>query len=126
MAMCCRHTVAICNTCGIGIAKCRLKTNNPVLEKDIEKSVGAWAERRGWFHRKFKSPGRRSAPDRIFALNGYVLFIEFKAKGKTPTVLQAKEHDEMRAAGLRVYWTDNVADAKDILMDAEFDMALAA
>jgi hypothetical protein len=93
--------------------------NNPVLEKDIERSVVEWAKRRGWWVRKFTSPARRSAPDRIFAYKGRVVFIEFKAHGKKPTPLQAKEHEDMRAAGLDVHVFDDAESAKRRLKEIE-------
>lgn len=76
-------------------------------ERNIERACCALAEKQGWWQRKFKSPGKRSAPDRIFAKEGVVFFVEFKAPGKKATPLQAQEHLKMRAAGLRVYVCDN-------------------
>ena len=84
--------------------------------KMLEAQVEDWsvnrARQRGWFVRKFTSPYRRSAPDDIFAKQGYtgertVFFIEFKATGCKPTVLQAEEHSAMRSAGLNVYVCDS-------------------
>lgn len=76
-------------------------------ERDIESWAVREATKAGWWCRKFKAPGRRSAPDRVFARYGRVFFVEFKATGETPTELQADEHAKMRAAGLTVYWTDS-------------------
>lgn len=75
-------------------------------ERDIESWAGNQAKKAGWWHRKFKAPGRRSAPDRVFARTGRIFFVEFKATGEKPTELQEEEHKQMRAAGLTVYWTD--------------------
>lgn len=72
-------------------------------ESTIEAAANRLAKKLGWWERKFKSPGRRSAPDRIYAKNGHVFFIEFKAPGKRPTPLQLREHKRMRAAGFGVY-----------------------
>jgi hypothetical protein len=80
-----------------------------MLERQIEGYACGVAKRRGWWERKFKTPARRSAPDRIFAKNGRVFWVEFKAPGKRPTPLQLLEHKRMRAAGLTVY----VCDSKD-------------
>lgn len=79
-----------------------------VLEKDIQKACVAYARSRGWWARKFASPANRSVPDYIFGKNGCVVFIEFKAPGKKPTENQLEEHKAMVAAGLTVYWLDNV------------------
>ena len=76
-------------------------------ERDIESWSGRKAKEAGWWHRKFTSPGNRSVPDRVFARNGRVFWVEFKATGQKPTELQEDEHRKMRSAGLTVYWTDS-------------------
>ena len=76
-------------------------------ERDIESWAVRRAEKAGYWARKFKAPGRRSAPDRIFAQLGRSWWVEFKATGEQPTELQLDEHRKMRAAGLTVYWTDS-------------------
>lgn len=86
-----------------------------MLERDIEKRANDYAIRLGYWQRKFVSPSRRGAPDRIYAIFGRVFWIEYKASGARPTKLQHKEHAKMRAAGLTVYVCDNVEDAKAIL-----------
>ena len=78
-----------------------------MLENKIESWAIRHAEKAGYWCRKFKAPGRRSAPDRVFARRGRVFWVEFKATGEEPTELQAEEHRKMRAAGLTVYWTDS-------------------
>lgn len=86
-----------------------------MLERDIEKRANDYAIRIGYWQRKFVSPARRGAPDRIYAINGSVFFIEYKATGQKPTKLQLLEHKKMRDAGLTVYVCDNTEDAKAIL-----------
>ena len=93
-----------------------------MLEKKIEKSVCEYAERKGMWQRKFASPGRRNAPDRIFAFarkgaESRVFWIEFKAEGKLPNPGQALEHRKMRAKGLTVYVCDNIEAGKKIIDD---------
>lgn len=78
-----------------------------------------WLKARGYWVRKFKSIGNRSAPDRICGKGGFVFFWEAKAKGKRPTELQEKEHDAIRAAGLPVVVTDNVEDLKSYVINFE-------
>ena len=85
-------------------------------ESSVEGRAKRYARSLGYWVRKFKSPGRRSAPDDIFKHPyGDVFWIEFKAYGKPPTALQLEEHAEMRAVGLIVYVCDNFDDAKAIL-----------
>lgn len=89
-------------------------------ERDIEKWAVRRAEKAGYWVRKFKAPGRRSAPDRIFARMGKPWWVEFKATDEQPTELQLDEHAKMRAAGLTVYWTDS-RDGFAFIMDMEDD-----
>lgn len=91
------------------------KDNLDPLESDIEEKVGKYAKNLGWWHRKFTSPANRSVPDRIFAKNGRVFFIEFKRKGKEASDAQADEHKDMRKQGLTVYVVDNVVDGNRII-----------
>lgn len=84
-------------------------------EKDIESWAKNIAKQDGWWVRKFKSPGRRSAPDDIFAKDGHVFFVEFKASGCLPTPLQLEEHRGMIAHGLTVWVCDNRESFKNIL-----------
>lgn len=77
------------------------------LEKTIEARVCAHAKRRGWYSRKFVSPGNRSVPDRIFMRDGSVFFIEFKRRGRKATSAQQREHEQIHAAGFRVFVIDS-------------------
>lgn len=86
-----------------------------LLECDIEDLSVAKARRRGWWVRKFKTPAHRSAPDDIFAQNGRVFWVEFKAPGKKPTPKQLDYHEEMRAAGLTVYVCDTRESFNEVL-----------
>ncbi len=76
-----------------------------------EKEIEGWAKRlartRGWWARKFSSPGNRSVPDDVFGKRGRVFWAEAKATGQKPTELQLAEHEQMRAAGLTVYVYDS-------------------
>ncbi len=59
---------------------------------------------------KFKTPGRRHAPDRICLREwGYVFFVETKAPGKKPRPGQAREFARLRKFGFQVF----VADTKE-------------
>jgi hypothetical protein len=78
------------------------------LEKSIEASCKRWAYARGWWGAKFKSPGKRSAPDDIFVRWGFHIFVEFNAEDEKATENQQIYHAEMRAAGCIVIVIDNV------------------
>jgi hypothetical protein len=91
---------------------------NP-LEKEIEKSVKAYAESKGWLTRKWTSPGHVFVPDQIFIRpGGKVIFVEFKRKGLLPTVGQLREHDKLRKMGCTVWLIDSVEVGRG-LIDAE-------
>lgn len=74
----------------------------------VETPACKWMKDRGWYHKKYKSVGSRSAPDRIFAKRGHVIFVEFKKKDKKPTELQNDEHIRMRKFGLTVWVFDDL------------------
>lgn len=86
-----------------------------MLEKEIEKAVCKEARKRGWWERKFSSPGRRAVPDRILGRTHVLLFIEFKALGETATKAQLHEHDLIRAQGFQVYVIDSIEDGLKLL-----------
>ncbi len=78
------------------------------LEWSIEAIVVDHAEKNGWFFRKVGWTGRKGCPDRFFAKDGRVVFVEFKRKGKEPNGLQIKEIERMRAAGVEVHVIDDI------------------
>lgn len=87
-----------------------------MLESAIEMPVVRRAEKAGFFVRKVQWPGRRHAPDRLFAhAERGLVFIEFKRPGETPRRGQTREHQKMRAAGIEVHVCDSVQDALQIL-----------
>lgn len=85
----------------------RLPSDDP-LESEVQAKVAAFARRRGYYARKFSSPGSVSVPDFLF-LNpvGWVFFIEFKRAGKKPTPKQAEEHKRIAACNGVVFIVDN-------------------
>lgn len=93
------------------------------LEKDVESPAGAHARKRGMRHYKFKSANNRGVPDRIFmgislTLVEFVFFIEFKRPGKKKAdELQDYVIDEMARAGAKIYLTDDLEVAKQIIDD---------
>jgi Holliday junction resolvase len=78
------------------------------LEKEIEKELVRRAKAEGWRSWKFQSASQRSVPDRIFAKDGHVVFMELKRAGETPTDAQDLEMKKLREAGATVTWVDNV------------------
>ena len=82
-----------------------------MVEKDVELALVKRVKEMGGLALKFTSPARRSVPDRLVLLpGGRVVFVECKAPGKRPTVLQAKEHERLRALGFEVVVVDNNGD----------------
>lgn len=78
-----------------------------MAEKHYEKWVDESAEAAGWLVRKLSWQGRRAAPDKLYAKDGRVVFIEWKDAGEGPTTLQARQHREMRDAGMEVHCLDS-------------------
>jgi len=84
-----------------------------LLHQRIERLRGVW--------RRVKWLGRRHAPDDFIALpsyywtdangrrrlhSGFVGFVEVKALGKSPRDGQLREHNELRAHGVRIVVID--------------------
>ncbi len=89
-----------------------------MLEKEIEAEVCKYAESKskGIEQRKFKTPNRRNAPDRIFLLSpGLVFFIEFKRPGEKPNKGQLREHQRLRDLEFHVYVCDDIEAGKRII-----------
>ena len=82
-------------------------------ESKIETAVSKYAETSGLLQRKFKTPGRRNAPDRLFlGPDRLVFFIEFKAEGEIARKGQVREANKLRALGFDVHFIDNIAKGK--------------
>ena len=88
-------------------------------EAQIEDKVSRFAKDLGWLCFKFSSPAHRGVPDRILLRAGKVFFIEFKAPGKTPTLLQKRIHKILQSAGFEVYVIDSTKQGKEILLAME-------
>ena len=78
-----------------------------MLEKQLEKKCCDWAEKQGWWQRKFVSPSQRGVPDRLFLRHGHVVFVEFKRQGEKPTALQEKTINTMFKNGATVHVVDD-------------------
>lgn len=81
----------------------------------VEMSVCGRAELDGWLIRKCNWIGRRGAPDRLFAKSGRLLFIEFKALGKTLEPHQEREITRMKSVGIEVHVVDSITEGLAIL-----------
>ena len=83
-------------------------------EAKIEDKVTVYAISKGWLVRKFKAPGRRSVPDRLFlGPGGVIFFIEFKRPKAKATEAQKSEHMKYRTLGHTVYVIDNIGAGYD-------------
>ena len=78
-------------------------------ESKIEDYLDAQVKKRGGFTRKYNSPGRKGAPDRICFWKG-VVFIETKtAIGKLSTI-QQREIRRMRNMGATVFVLSSISE----------------
>jgi hypothetical protein len=73
------------------------------MEKKIEKYLVEAVERLGGLCVKFPPLFFRGFPDRIVLLpGGVVVFVETKAPGVSPRLIQGKVHARLRGLGFRV------------------------
>ena len=85
-------------------------------EKTVERALVKYVKDQGGIAYKFKSPNRRSVPDRLCLFpGGKILFVECKAPGKEPTKLQGREHERLKALGFEVLVVDNKEDADALI-----------
>lgn len=85
-------------------------------EKQVELKLVTETRKRGGLAVKFVSPGYAGMPDRLVLLpNGKLAFVEVKAPGKKPRVLQVKRHERLRELGFRVFVLDTPEDVPGLL-----------
>ena len=73
------------------------------LERDIEKALCKRVKELKGLCEKFRSPEKRSVPDRIITLrSNRIIFVELKAPGKDATKPQKRDHNKRRALGCDV------------------------
>jgi len=90
--------------------------NDNPLEKVIEKKVCDYAKTKQMLVYKFTSPGYASVPDRLFFTNdGQVFLIEFKRKGKKPTVKQSREIARLISNQVPVFIVDEIEQGKRLI-----------
>lgn len=89
-----------------------------MLESTLERRLKREVERRGGLADKFTVPSKCGMPDRIILLpGGRTIFVEMKAPGKKPTMMQLKRAKELRAKGFEVYYLDSVASINSFLSE---------
>lgn len=97
-----------------------LHKSSDVRERDVEHTLVTEAKKRGGIAPKFVSPGMSGMPDRLVLLpEAKMGFVELKAPGKKPRVLQEKRHRDLRNLGYRVYVLDRAEKVKEVLDDIQ-------
>lgn len=71
-------------------------------EKEIEKYFKEKCEELGAEVRKLSWIARRGAPDRLVMINGQAIFVELKQDKGELEPHQIREHERLRAVGMRV------------------------
>jgi hypothetical protein len=78
------------------------------IEADIEGYAVKKAAKLGWFTRKLSWIGCDGAPDRLFAHDGQIVFIEFKSPTGELSDSQMWEHRELAKQGVVVHVIDSI------------------
>lgn len=87
-----------------------------MLEKEIEHQLVMETGWRGGKAVKFVSPSYSGMPDRLVLLpDGKMAFVEVKAPGKKPRLLQKKRHAMLRRMGYQVFILDAKEEVSQIL-----------
>ena len=77
-------------------------------EKELEKKLTLEVKKRGGLAVKFVSSGFDGMPDRIVLMpGGIIAFVEVKAPGKRPRLLQIARHKFLRGLGFLVFVLDD-------------------
>ena len=85
-------------------------------EKRIEQALFHAVRQQGGIALKLVSPSYAGLPDRLVLLpGGHMAFVEVKAPGKKPRVLQVKRMELLRRLGFRVYVLDAMEEIGGIL-----------
>jgi hypothetical protein len=91
-------------------------------EITVENALVRGVRRKGGLIRKYVTPGRKHAPDRIVIVPGFygnyraaVVFVELKKPRKKPRAGQEREHQRLRAAGCHVEVIDTLDDVEKFL-----------
>lgn len=85
-------------------------------ERDIEQHLVKRVKELGGECRKVAWQGRAGAPDRLVMLpDRRAFWVELKAPGEKPTVMQVREHNRMRRLGEIVHVIDSIAGVDEVL-----------
>lgn len=86
-------------------------------ESKIEKDSVKMAEVDGWYSRKFTSPGRRGAFDRVFMKAGRIVWIEYKDPERKLKLdpLQGVEYRKLKAHGAEAFVCESTEGTCQIL-----------
>jgi Holliday junction resolvase len=84
-------------------------------ESTIERAVCAYAKSKGCLAMKLAGPNQKGQPDRMFLHHGSVMFIEFKARGKRPTALQARWLERLTEHTFHATSCDDIAAGKRLI-----------
>lgn len=93
-------------------------------EKEVEKKLIKAVKSSGGICWKFISPGTAGVPDRIILMpKGRIAFVETKAPGEKPRLLQLSRHRLLRRLGFKVYVLDALDDIEKIISEVKNDGA---
>ncbi len=85
-------------------------------EKQIEQKLVTETRKKGGLAVKFVSPSFSGMPDRLVLLpHGVMGFVEVKAPGKKPRLLQVSRHAMLREMGFQVFVLDALEDIPGLL-----------
>lgn len=80
-----------------------------MLEKRIEVAFVKATQHRGGLCLKFTSPSMAGVPDRLVLLpDGHIGFVEMKAPGKHPRLLQIQRINQLTQLGFQVFVCDQL------------------
>lgn len=80
-------------------------------ESKVENNIVKLAKSLGYECYKFKSPGRKGVPDRMFLKSGRAIFLEIKRPGEKARALQEEELQLIRDQGFIAEAVDSVEEA---------------
>lgn len=87
-------------------------------EKTTEQKLIRAVKSRDGICPKFVSPGMDGMPDRLVLLpGGKIGFVEAKALGKKPRLLQRKRHRQLQALGFKVFVLDDSGQIPEIIRE---------
>lgn len=90
----------------------------PILEREIEGKVVAWAKKHGFLTPKVKFV-EAGYPDRLFISPfGHTIFIEFKVPGAKPDLIQFHRIRELQQRNIPAFWVDSEFEALNVLKAA--------